>query len=1550
MARRRVNTRFLTIFVSILVGLWVAVYAAQKLFIHEHPQPFIDAGDEAMRQQHWAEAAGLYAHASQLDPKNLDVCMKLGTALQNIEQTSPDLMTQERNAYEHALEVNPAYMPAIRALIRWYQVNANPPTSWVYSKLIDYSQRGHELDPSDMKLAAVSPEMVVQEWIAQLITDPEAVQQAVSDLRGFLQKNPSDPDVPYYIAKANINQALELTRLSPSRVQPPEASALYAQSVDVFDKLIKGDGFPSQDSNASMHHRFGMILEDLGDDDQSGPDVTAKYRARAKVEIERARALVRPKDPEYLVIVNSAIDVCVMQGDIDGAIRICRTLPPVPMVQLRLAQLMAASDKTRPAAERLLDAMLASLHDDPTHPAGVRLQILIEQANFEIYDYGQMPPSDRRTQLMNRIQDQLNILLGAFPAEIQDADGNFRSGVPIEVRRIQVRSMLLQGQFQLLVQTFNPLIANDQQLAADPTIQRCMADSYASLNQISRAIEVLQGIVDRDPRDYQSRKELVRFLVRDAPDKAGALLTDLMRVNPNDPDLVPRRIQYMLATDPEHNRAEIARLYPQLSEANPELIIDKARVAAMLKNYDEAIRLMNLKIAANPNDPSGYANLGFVYLFLGKKDQALDAINRGIAAVPDNPDLKLLIPAIKGEDPKIIEHLREQLAAANPDPLQRELELASVAKERGDAKAEEQHLKAAEAASPQSPRVWNELFDFYLDAGRPDDAAPYVDKLASVDYDQAGGAMDRYLLARRRNDLQQAHDIASQLTQDKPEYAMSWIALGQINELQGSYDEAMVDFSAALDRQSDNLDAYRGLITCAYALHRIDDAKRYIDDGLRRLPGNQALRGMLVDYVLAYGNPPDAIQVLQDQIKETPGNPQLYAALGSVYVRVARIAQMRQQNDQANQMLQTAVDMLEQAATNWPDEPEIYLGLTDAALAANQPADAERILLIWSKRAAWRLRPEPHVRLADLYERTNHPDAAESELRTALVRSDYSVELEIQMAELLTTHHKYDEALELLRGANVDQPAVRKKVIEILIGSGRTADAEAQIQQDLQGNPPDRASLYGMWAELALRQRNCPAAVDRATQSLALDSNDMNVVYTRALARLYSSPPDTHGAIDDLKRLEESQPNNTTIRQSLISAYMQLNMVDDAATELQAELRTDPLNKTARLELAKIYCDSPHPRLSEALNLLEAIESTPPFDTDPEIYQGEALILEHLHDIPTAMEKSDKALSLAPNDPDVWRSHLTLMLDSQDYQDTIDAVNHLDPKMISTWWALLDRSQAEQQTGDATSAAADAQSALSIADTAADCDAINQIAQTLVGELGVTRAIDTVGPVARKRTATELPLALMYLRNHDSANAQATIQSAMTTFAQMNRSQQIAALVTAGKIYQAGATPALNDRAYDAYQQCLKLDPTNLDALNNLACLLADNYSPPRVDEGMTYAQKAADLVEATGRPNATILDTQGWLLILSGSPAQGVDLINKALDLQTFPDAYLHLGEGYLALQYPDEADKQAQLGLAMVEKQDLKDQDVKLKTNLQNLIDRSEEMMKSKQQAQVP
>lgn len=105
-----------------------------------------------------------------------------------------------------------------------------------------------------------------------------------------------------------------------------------------------------------------------------------------------------------------------------------------------LAQFLARMENTRPDAEQILNSMMAQLHDDPNHIVGLRAAIMTELVDFEIVDYVHAHSADQRKALMDQIQQQLDQLIAAAPAEIQVAPGTYRSGIGIDLRREQCAS------------------------------------------------------------------------------------------------------------------------------------------------------------------------------------------------------------------------------------------------------------------------------------------------------------------------------------------------------------------------------------------------------------------------------------------------------------------------------------------------------------------------------------------------------------------------------------------------------------------------------------------------------------------------------------------------------------------------------------------------------------------------------------------------------------------------------------------------------------------------------------------------------------------------------------------------------------------------------------------------------------------------------------------------------------------------------------------------------------------------------------------------------
>jgi predicted Zn-dependent protease len=681
---------------------------------------------------------------------------------------------------------------------------------------------------------------------------------------------------------------------------------------------------------------------------------------------------------------------------------------------------------------------------------------------------------------------------------------------------------------------------------------------------------------------------------------------------------------------------------------------------------------------------------------------------------------------------------------------------------------------------------------------------------------------------------------------------------------------------------------------------------------------------------------------IQSELKLRPDQPELYAAMADVVMRYAAILEKNHQPDDALKQEQQAVDALKGPLERWPNEPELYIAMSEAQVAAKQPDEALKTLEQWASLDAWKTKPDPYVSLADFYEHTGDLVKAEDEMHTAMARSGYTVDMQIRMASMLALHQKYDEALQLLHEVNADRPAVREKVIQILLVAGKFDQAQAELKADLDKHPPDSEQLLQVWALALLEHGSNQEAAARATDALAENPKDQTALFCRARARLRMQPPDAAGAITDLEQVRQSNPGNIEVRADLAQALEESNRPEDAISELQAALRLAPMNKEIRLRLVGMYVNNAHPRMNEALRLLQEVETTSPFDKDSAIFQGEAMILGATGHDADALAKSEIAAQLSPDDQNILRTNMQMLLKAQDYQGVVNHYASMSDKLKKTSWAFLYLGLAEKQLNN-PQALADLKSSLTAAVVADNPRQIDEVAQSIKDGFGADEAINTLKPLAQDSLSAKLSLAHEYQASGDDASALAAIDQIMVNFDKLNHRDQVNTLNSAAIMYQMAKPTPLVDKAYDAYVQWLKLEPNNLEALNNMACLLADDYSPPRAKEGLAYANQAVDQMSKIGRTEPRLLDTQGWLMILNGAPEDGVSTLNSAMtQFEPFPDEYLHLGEGYLRLQIPDpaQAEVQAKLGLQMINKRKGGDADSAIRSKLQDLINRSEAM----------
>ena len=428
MARRRVNTRFVAILLLILVGAGTAVYMAQKLLIHEHADRYVGMGTQAAHDGKWADAVADFSRAASLSPADPAIQMQLGEALHHLAAIDPERFGQERLAYTRALDINPNYTPAVRALIQWYEsavsgttINDSGVAASLYGELTRYARRAHELAPDDPKLDALPDELIVRQWRAGLETDQTQVDKAVANLQALALKYPTDADIIFEIAQAKIQKGhLAAQQSSSRREQPPETTKSYAEAIQTFENALAGTGGVSQDSNASMHYQFARILEYLSMVDQSSAQTAKADSQRAVEESDRACALARPADTNYGEVNEYAATLALHNGDRAKAIRIYKALPDQPRFRLDLAGILGQSPDTRAEGENILRQSLAQLRDDPTHIAGLRFAFMLQLVQLQVMDYVSAPDAATKQSLHGEIQSSLDRLDAAVEVTVPE--------------------------------------------------------------------------------------------------------------------------------------------------------------------------------------------------------------------------------------------------------------------------------------------------------------------------------------------------------------------------------------------------------------------------------------------------------------------------------------------------------------------------------------------------------------------------------------------------------------------------------------------------------------------------------------------------------------------------------------------------------------------------------------------------------------------------------------------------------------------------------------------------------------------------------------------------------------------------------------------------------------------------------------------------------------------------------------------------------------------------------------------------------------------------
>jgi tetratricopeptide (TPR) repeat protein len=235
------------------------------------------------------------------------------------------------------------------------------------------------------------------------------------------------------------------------------------------------------------------------------------------------------------------------------------------------------------------------------------------------------------------------------------------------------------------------------------------------------------------------------------------------------------------------------------------------------------------------------------------------------------------------------------------------------------------------------------------------------------------------------------------------------------------------------------------------------------------------------------------------------------------------------------------------------------------------------------------------------------------------------------------------------------------------------------------------------------------------------------------------------------------------------------------------------------------------------------------------------------------------------------------------------------------WWMHMQRGMARKGQGKLDLALQEFESGLSAVDRAEDEAAADALVAAMTQTVGYEKTIQALSVRAKLRW--KIALTRAYAAQDDWSKASKSLDELLgQDYEKLSDIQKLMTLRMAGPVYHAASAsvPSAAAKAEQAYHRCLKemedrrLDvPLQLDTLNNLALFLAERPGSPDPGQARVYSTKAYDIMRKMNAFNPGVVDTHGWVLVLSGQVDQGIELLRSAASKGS-PDAWCHLGETY--------------------------------------------------------
>ena len=718
----------------------------------------------------------------------------------------------------------------------------------------------------------------------------------------------------------------------------------------------------------------------------------------------------------------------------------------------------------------------------------------------------------------------------------------------------------------------------------------------------------------------------------------------------------------------------------------------------------------------------------------------------------------------------------------------------------------------------------------------------------------------------------------------------------------GKYKEASIMYRRALAKDARYGEAWYRLGLTDLRLANYPDAIRSFSRAHELDLANTDAAVKLADLELLYfiGNPQGNRQLLAD-LKDLDQqllkkDPKSYDGL-----RISGYLSLVQKD------VKTAIQRFQEANQVKPDQPDLVLSLVQTLFA-----DAQNDLAVkYAKELIEKQKTYGPIydTLYGYYLRDNHPELGEQLLQQKVANNPAQGPYLLQLALHYYMTNRKPEMTATLGRLTSDRKAFPDGRLEAGDFYLRIRDLDDALQQYDLGQKEDsknKRTYQKRMVEVLGTQGKHDQASKIVDALMKQDPKDSDVIAMHATLLLQTGDPrQIKTAIKELQPLSAKAPENATLHYNLARAYMapgESQNLDQARINLQDAIKYDPRYTPARLALAEV-------QMARGDNAAAVQTADDVLKADPTSLQARLLRsngLMRMGENQKAREEVLTVLKMYPKSTDA-----VFQLGQLEFLDK----NYKQAE--SAFQALLQANDGRGLPGVMETKVAQGQ-----------WDQAIQIAQTQLKQ-------------APDRTDYRLALAKIYFRAGKYTASAAEYQTLIDKNpkvsdlyvrlgeAKVNAKDQngaIEAFKKAKDVDPNNYLPVLelallynragrDDDARRTYEEVIKLQPDNVEALNNLAYLKADSGTD--LDQALAYAQRAQQK-----RPNdPNVIDTLALIYIRKNLTDDSVrmlrDLVSKNPDNPVF---HLHLAQALY--QKGDRPEAKKELENALRNKPDEREQ----------------------------